>query len=179
MDKKYIPIGISSFRILLSPLFLYLLSVDKKTFGFVVLVLGAVTDFLDGYVARSLNATSKFGELIDPLADKVFVNCVMWGIYAYVTPLPSTLITAIILSVRDIFLLFGGAYITFLKKNLEIKPVYMSKICTALIFILCCLVLFIKKNNTYIILLNYFVIFLICTTMIMYILRYIKNKKKS
>ena len=37
-------------------------------FGF-----AAITDFIDGYLARKLNQTSKFGEFLDPVADKLIV----------------------------------------------------------------------------------------------------------
>ena len=35
----------------------------------------ALTDFLDGWVARRVDATSRWGALLDPLADRVFVLC--------------------------------------------------------------------------------------------------------
>lgn len=39
----------------------------------VVFALAAITDLLDGYVARRLGQTSKFGEFLDPVADKLMV----------------------------------------------------------------------------------------------------------
>lgn len=38
-----------------------------------VIAVSAVTDFLDGYIARRYNMTSRLGTLLDPIADKVFV----------------------------------------------------------------------------------------------------------
>lgn len=38
-----------------------------------VFVLAAITDWLDGYLARKMNATSAFGRFLDPVADKLMV----------------------------------------------------------------------------------------------------------
>lgn len=40
---------------------------------FVLFVIAGLTDIIDGKVARKLNVTSKFGRMLDPLADKVLV----------------------------------------------------------------------------------------------------------
>ncbi|MCB1579304.1 MAG: CDP-diacylglycerol--glycerol-3-phosphate 3-phosphatidyltransferase [Rhodospirillales bacterium] len=40
-------------------------------------IIGAVTDFLDGWIARRFNLQSEFGAMIDPISDKVFVVTIM------------------------------------------------------------------------------------------------------
>jgi cardiolipin synthase (CMP-forming) len=45
----------------------------KNLFATVLFVLVALTDWLDGYLARKLNQTSSFGAFLDPVADKILV----------------------------------------------------------------------------------------------------------
>jgi len=41
--------------------------------AFVLFLIAGLTDVVDGHVARRFNATSKFGRMVDPLADKVLI----------------------------------------------------------------------------------------------------------
>ena len=41
--------------------------------AFILFVVAGLTDIVDGYAARRLNVTSKFGRMVDPLADKILV----------------------------------------------------------------------------------------------------------
>lgn len=43
----------------------------------IVFGLAAITDMLDGYAARKLGQTSRFGEFLDPVADKLMVTVVL------------------------------------------------------------------------------------------------------
>lgn len=45
----------------------------KQLFGAMLFAFAAITDWLDGYLARSLNQTSAFGAFLDPVADKLMV----------------------------------------------------------------------------------------------------------
>jgi cardiolipin synthase len=45
----------------------------KNVVATVIFIFAAVTDWLDGYLARRLNQTSAFGAFLDPVADKLFV----------------------------------------------------------------------------------------------------------
>lgn len=71
-----IPNFFSYLRIILIPLFIYLLTiktVESWTLAVIVFMIAAFTDFLDGWTARLLNQESEFGKFIDPFADKVLV----------------------------------------------------------------------------------------------------------
>ena len=41
--------------------------------AFIILVIAALTDMIDGLIARKLNVTTKFGRMLDPLVDKILV----------------------------------------------------------------------------------------------------------
>jgi cardiolipin synthase len=69
-----IPNLISFARLLGVPLFLYLFIVaDHKVAAVVVLAIGGTTDWVDGYLARRLHQVSRLGELLDPLADRLYI----------------------------------------------------------------------------------------------------------
>jgi CDP-diacylglycerol---glycerol-3-phosphate 3-phosphatidyltransferase len=78
---KLLPNILTLMRLALSFVFLamvlYAPHLDSRTFfldvAFVLFLVAAVTDVIDGHVARRFNATSKFGRMIDPLVDKVLV----------------------------------------------------------------------------------------------------------
>ena len=68
-------------RILMIPLFLvvfyfpdtWLTGPQKNLIATVLFAVAAITDWLDGYLARTLNQTSAFGAFLDPVADKLMV----------------------------------------------------------------------------------------------------------
>jgi cardiolipin synthase len=69
-----IPNLISFARLLGVPLFLYLfLGTDHWGWAVAVLAVGGTTDWIDGYLARRLGQVSRLGELIDPLADRLYI----------------------------------------------------------------------------------------------------------
>jgi cardiolipin synthase len=56
------------------PLFLYLFLVaEQQVAALVVLAVGGTTDWLDGWLARRLGQVSRFGELLDPVADRLYI----------------------------------------------------------------------------------------------------------
>lgn len=75
-DWFSIPNLLSYLRIVLIPLFIYLLTVktvEAWTLALIVFIIAAFTDFLDGWLARLLKQESEFGKFIDPVADKFLV----------------------------------------------------------------------------------------------------------
>lgn len=75
-DALNIPNLLTMGRIVMIPLCLYFLDRDTPKDGFwacMVFTLAAITDVLDGYLARKLGVVSVLGKLLDPLADKLIV----------------------------------------------------------------------------------------------------------
>ncbi len=71
-----LPNILTSARILLVPILVVVLltKFDGKEFvGLGLFLLAALTDFLDGYFARRFNLVSRFGQLLDPAADKILI----------------------------------------------------------------------------------------------------------
>ncbi|MBI5658511.1 MAG: CDP-diacylglycerol--glycerol-3-phosphate 3-phosphatidyltransferase [Nitrosomonadales bacterium] len=76
-----IPNLLTWFRIVMIPVFFAVFYVSDNTLSLhhkhqvstLVFVLAAVTDWLDGYLARTLNQSSAFGAFLDPVADKLMV----------------------------------------------------------------------------------------------------------
>ena len=69
-----IPNMISFARLLGVPVFLYLyLVAHQKGIAVAVLAVGGTSDWIDGYLARRLHQVSRLGELMDPLADRLYI----------------------------------------------------------------------------------------------------------
>jgi cardiolipin synthase (CMP-forming) len=69
-----IPNAVSFARLLGVPVFLYLiLGPHYDVAAVIVLVIGGSSDWIDGYLARRLNQVSRLGELMDPLADRLYI----------------------------------------------------------------------------------------------------------
>lgn len=76
-----IPNLLSFLRLLGVPLFLWLILVPKAdTAAFVLLALSGITDWLDGVIARATGQTSRLGQLLDPLADRLYIVATLVGL---------------------------------------------------------------------------------------------------
>ena len=98
------------------------------------IVFAALTDFLDGYLARRLNQITPLGTLLDPLMDKVFVALVL-GVFWYEDKLEIWQI--VIFLSRDISLLVFSVYLwaTGGYKDWKIRSFWSGKIMTTLQFV--------------------------------------------
>lgn len=71
-----LPTWLTLFRVALLPVMVLMFYLPFRGHNFtaaIVFALAAATDWLDGYLARRLNMTSKFGAFLDPVADKLMV----------------------------------------------------------------------------------------------------------
>ena len=68
-------------RILLAAIiFVLLMTPDGYLLALVLFFLAGVTDYFDGYLARKYNAVSQLGEILDPIADKILILFVLFGL---------------------------------------------------------------------------------------------------
>ena len=76
-----IPNVLSFLRLLGVPLFLWLVLVPEADgWAFVLLVVSGVTDWLDGAIARATGQISRLGQLLDPLADRLYIAATLIGL---------------------------------------------------------------------------------------------------
>lgn len=70
--KKYIPNILTFIRIISVIVGMILLLNNKYEIGIIILIMGTITDFFDGMLARKFNAVSVFGAKLDQISDKLF-----------------------------------------------------------------------------------------------------------
>jgi cardiolipin synthase len=77
-----IPNALSGLRLLGVPVFFWLIvGPENDGLALAILIVSSFTDWLDGYLARRLNQFSRLGELLDPLADRLYVVAALAALY--------------------------------------------------------------------------------------------------
>jgi len=125
-----IPNLLSLLRIVLIPLFLYLVftpTVSHRILALVVFGFASFTDLLDGWSARKLNQETDMGKFLDPLADKFLVISAMIA-FLFLDPLIPLWMVIIIVG-RDL-LITGMRYLA-IRKGTELKTSRFGKVKTA------------------------------------------------
>jgi cardiolipin synthase len=70
------PNAVSFTRILLAPVIAWAIWADNSRLALAFFALAAATDFLDGFLARTAQATTRLGVYLDPIADKILLSVV-------------------------------------------------------------------------------------------------------
>jgi CDP-diacylglycerol--glycerol-3-phosphate 3-phosphatidyltransferase len=95
--------------------------------------LAALTDWLDGYLARKLGQESVFGATFDPLVDRIFLVISLVVLYftiSYMVPLWSV----ILLASRDLIMVLGWIFFKA-ARNTRLTVTYLGKVSTAILMI--------------------------------------------
>lgn len=100
----------------------------------VVFGLAGITDWLDGYLARKLGQMSKFGEFLDPVADKLVVAIALVLLVSNPN-LPLIAIPAAIIVGREIVVSALREWMAELGKRASVAVSYISKIKTTVQFL--------------------------------------------
>ena len=114
-------------RILLIPVFVSLLVYRQRGPALAVFLAAAVTDLLDGYVARRRGSQSRLGAFLDPLADKLLLMA-SFVTLTWLKALPFW-IAAVVIS-RDLILAIGALAIDIVGRALTPRPTWAGKFAT-------------------------------------------------
>jgi len=114
--KQQIPNALTILRIILIPVFIFLAMKNYYIPALIVFIVAALSDTLDGIIARKYNYVSNFGKIIDPLADKLLVASALiifsyWGIlYWWLTTI----------------ILFRELFITIYRESLKKRNIFLA-----------------------------------------------------
>jgi CDP-diacylglycerol--glycerol-3-phosphate 3-phosphatidyltransferase len=82
---------------------LYLPGREGLDYALALFILASVTDFFDGWLARKLNAQSRFGVMMDPIADKLLVVAVLVMLIARGAVMGWDVVAILLILSREIF----------------------------------------------------------------------------
>jgi cardiolipin synthase len=124
-----IPNLLTLLRILLVPVMVILLIQGLFFKALIVFVLAALSDALDGFLARVLHQQTVLGSYLDPIADKALLASSFITL-SVLHVIPGWL-TVLVIS-RDFIILLGILVLSIMSVSVQIRPVFISKITTAL-----------------------------------------------
>ncbi|MBW8308503.1 MAG: CDP-alcohol phosphatidyltransferase family protein [Candidatus Paracaedibacteraceae bacterium] len=125
--KKIIPNILTFLRLVAVPFTLYYILGDELTIAFGLFAFAAITDYVDGNLARRWQVETRFGRIFDPLADKAL----LMGAYialTYTDHIPEWLMYLIV--GRDILILSGALLVYLFNLPVRLSPFFISKVNT-------------------------------------------------
>lgn len=123
-----IPNLITLLRIILVPVVVILLIQGFFLKALIVFIIAGLSDALDGFLARVLNQKTELGAYLDPIADKALLASTFITL-SVLHVIPGWL-TVIVIS-RDFIILLGISVLSIMSFPVEIRPLFISKITTA------------------------------------------------
>ncbi|MEE6286411.1 CDP-alcohol phosphatidyltransferase family protein [Georgenia sp. MJ173] len=116
-----VPNVISLVRLILIPVFAWLIVAEHDVLALVVLAVAGLTDWADGFIARRFNQASRLGRVLDPAADRLYIFAALIGL-AYRDLIPWWLV--IIIVARELVL--AGTIPFLLRYGYGTLPVHMA-----------------------------------------------------
>ena len=129
MRLVWIPNAITVSRMLLIAPILWLILDDRYPVALLLFVIAALSDGLDGWLAKRYGWHSRLGALLDPAADKLLLAG-MFVTLTIVDQIPPWLTAAVIL--RDLVIVGGAAAYHFIIAPVPGEPTLVSKLNTLL-----------------------------------------------
>lgn len=135
---KHLPNSLTIARILLTPVFLVLILIDTfvaQFFAFGVFIVAAISDWLDGLVARRYDADSELGRYLDPFADKVLVLSA-FVVLPFLLPAVVPWWAVIVIAIRDIMITGLRIFASYRSRPLRTLPLAKTKTASQLTFLI-------------------------------------------
>jgi len=121
-------------RIIIVPFVTYFMYIESVTGNsiyryhqFIFFLLIVVSDFFDGFFARTFDQVSKLGQFLDPIADKICLLCIGSSL-VYYKDFPLWML--IVGLCRELFFVISALFL-FYKRDIEVKPNILGKISVA------------------------------------------------
>lgn len=127
-----IPTCITLVRIILVPFIVSSMVYQQWHAAFIWFLLAALTDVIDGSLARLWNDTTVLGACLDPLADKILlISCffTLAYVHAPLCSIPHWFLVLICL--KETIIILGSLALLIIGPNFSIRPTYLGK-CTTL-----------------------------------------------
>lgn len=116
-------------RIILIPFFIYSLIYEHRLLALLTFCTSALSDGVDGFIARVRHQKTELGTVLDPLADKLLLTTAYVTLaILHVTPIWLTLIVVS----RDLMLITGAMIVHILTGHLTVSPTIWGKTTTFL-----------------------------------------------
>ena len=135
---KHIPNILSSFRIVLIPVFVWQMLSDNTFIAAIILAVSGLTDLLDGFLARRFGWVSDLGKVLDPVADKLtqVTVCVLLAI-----KMPRYWYFFALLLLKEVVMLLLGGWLVKRRVHLE-GAKWFGKIVTTLFYVIMVIIIF-------------------------------------
>lgn len=118
-------------RILSAPIILLSLIFGNYLACIILFFLAGITDYFDGYLARKYNAESSLGEILDPIADKILIVFVLFGLSVSLNSFVIAFLSSLIIA-REIGIAALRDYSSRNNISDKTKVTYLAKVKTAL-----------------------------------------------
>lgn len=123
----------------------YINSATFKLIAALLFMLACITDYLDGFVARTFNQQSRFGEMLDPIADKLLVATTLLLLVGFNCISKFSIIAAVIILSREILVSGLREYLAQIQINLPVN--WLTKAKTAVQMVAIGLLLYKSPEN--------------------------------
>lgn len=139
-----VPNILTLIRLCLVPLYVVVFRCEEgiRLFSALIFLTASATDVLDGYLARKLNMSTRWGQLMDPLADKCMQLAVILTLFS-ARQVPIWFL--VILVIKELMMITGGIFLY--SKKTYVKANNAGKLSTVVLFLVMTLLLLLPDIN--------------------------------